>query len=255
MAHGTILYTYTNHIAVAGTQTAETTVTFDLNKDGSPDYLVSFDNNNALKPYVNNSVESNSSITNFVLSDASDPAGDEGLPVTPLGTTIDANYESPQTTGFFYENDGGNVVGSWNSNGQNIQGYVGLELIDSVGETHFGWAQFVYNSTNVYNGIPGTLDLIDFAMETGTNAIETGQTAEPGDPPFCHIHPHPKPPRLGSRDTQATGEINGKEEETSGISTTYAVLFQQLYGRISSLTWVNLKRVISDRPPASDSRA
>ena len=219
MAHGTILYTYTNHIAVAGTQTAETTVTFDLNKDGSPDYLVSFDNNNALKPYVNNSVESNSSITNFVLSDASDPAGDEGLPVTPLGTTIDANYESPQTTGFFYENDGGNVVGGWNSNGQNIQGYVGLELIDAVGETHFGWAQFVYNSTNVYNGIPGTLDLIDFAMETGTNAIETGQTAEPGDPPLLPYPPSPQTAAVGFNaqfSAHGTGNPNPTYQWTIG---------------------------------------
>jgi hypothetical protein len=211
MAHGSILYTYTNHIAVAGTQTVDNTVTIDLNQDGSPDYLIAFDNNNALKPYINNSVETNANIQAYVLSDATDPTDNEGLPLTALGTTIDANYESQQSAGFFYQDDSANVVGGWVSGGTNVQGYVGLELIDAVGETHYGWAQFVYNSTNVYNGVTGTLDLINFAMETGTNAIETGQTAEPGDPPRLPYPPTPQTAAVGFNaqfSAHATGNPN-----------------------------------------------
>ena len=192
MAHGSVLYTYTNHIAVAGTQTTENTVTLDLNQDGSPDFLVAFDNNNALKPYVNDSVGLSGSTTSFVLSDATDPTDSQGLPLTIGGTTIGPAYESAQAAGYFYEDTSANVVGAWNSAGQDIRGYVGLELIDSGGDTHYGWAQFVYNSTNVYNGVTGTLDLIDFAMETGTNSIQAGQLGEPGDPPTLPYPPTPQ---------------------------------------------------------------
>jgi hypothetical protein len=67
-----------------------------------------------------------------------------------------------------------------------------LELVDTEGDTHFGWAQFVYNSTNVYNGVTGTLDLVDFAMESGTNTIQAGQLGEPGDPPTLPYPPTPQ---------------------------------------------------------------
>ncbi len=183
MAHGAVVYTYYNQTIVAG----DDNLTFDLNQDGSPDYYVAFDNNNALKPYVNDSVGVAGSTTSFVLSDATDDNGvsSQGLPLTTAGTTIDGTYETAQSAGFFYEDDSANVAGGWNSTGTNIDGYVGLELIDGEGYTHYGWAQFVYNSKTVLNGVTGVLTLVDSGMETQPDVgIAAGQTAEVGPPAF-----------------------------------------------------------------------
>ncbi len=183
VAHGAILYNYYDQTIVAG---GNDQFTFDLNDDGSPDFLIEFDNNNALKPYIDNSVEVSAPTTCFVLSDPNN----SGLPITPAGTTIDSSYQAPQNDGYFYNDANNNTDGEWDSNGTNVEGYVGLELMDSGGNPHFGWAHFIYNSATVENGVTGVLTLVDAAMETGTNtAILTGQTAEPGSCPAAFIPP------------------------------------------------------------------
>lgn len=194
MAHGSIVYTYTNAVEVAATTTTANTVTIDLNQDGFPDFSLSFDNNNPEKPYVDTAIGlgPTSPTLSYVLANPTPSAKTEyGFPVTPFGTPINSTYQAEEARGYFNQDDGGNVIGSW---GEKNQAYVGLELIDGSGNTYFGWAQFVYNSTNVYNGVTGTLQLIDYAMETNpaTNTavgIMAGQTAEPGDPPALPYPP------------------------------------------------------------------
>ena len=186
MAHGAVVYTYTN-LTVSGT----TVATFDLNQDGTADCGFGFYDAavGTAKPYVyqtpNKSVNSAGSET-YVLSDATDPSSQsQGLPLTPVGTLINGSYESQQSMGFFKEDESADLVGGWTGSGNNV-GYVGLELIDSSANTYYGWAQFIYNST------ASTLTLVDYAMETQPNVgILTGQTAEPGSPPAVFIAPTP----------------------------------------------------------------
>jgi hypothetical protein len=156
-AHGAILYTPINL-----TITGNTALALDLNQDGTPDFQIEFSANSAAKPYI--AAGPSGATSSFVLS-----ASNMGLPVTPIGTTINGGYESPQSAGYFNKETVGNsivTVGSWTAAG-NIDGYVGLVLTDGAG-THYGWAHFIYNSS----GVPandkdsGTLTLVDAAMES-----------------------------------------------------------------------------------------
>lgn len=185
MAHGTILYTNLNQTVVGS---GGDSVEFDLNQDGFPDYNVTFDNNNNLKPFISNTpgIQGTSPTTCYVLSDASDNGGanSQGLPATPAGISIDSNYESDQDNGYFLQDTGANYVGGWTNTTGSVEAFVGLELDDSQG-THYGWARFIYNQNVVTNGIKGTLTIVDCAMETQPGvAIITGETAEPGLPSF-----------------------------------------------------------------------
>ncbi len=171
-AHGAVLYTNVNI-----TLSEHGALALDLNQDGTPDFQLAFNATAAAKPYITNTPPALT--TSFVLS----ASGTEGLPLTASGATIDGSYESAQSVGYFNKNDGATVEGSWTGAG-NVEGYVGLELIDGAG-THYGWAHFIYNVA----GVPandedtGTLTLVDAAMETAPGVgILAGQTAETGTP-------------------------------------------------------------------------
>ena len=172
-AQGAVLYTPINI-----TLSQHGALTFDLNQDGTPDYKLAFNATAAAKPYISVLAAPTSS---FVLSDSAN----QGLPVTAAGTMIDGSYESLQSLGYFNKNNASTpaVVGGWTANG-NIEGYVGLELMDGTG-THYGWAHFIYNVAGVppNNNDTGTLTLVDAALETAPDVgILTGQTAETGTP-------------------------------------------------------------------------
>ena len=183
MAHGEITYTYIDQTVVAS---GGDNVQLDLNQDGFPDYKVEFSNNNNLKPFISDSpgIIGTGPTTCYVLSDSTDDNGNssQGLPLTVAGTSIDANYETDQENGYFYEDGNKNVIGGFNGQTNSVEGYVGLELDDTQG-THFGWARFIYNANTVTNGFTGVITVVDCAMETQVGvAILAGENAYPGMP-------------------------------------------------------------------------
>lgn len=188
LAHGQvvtnnqIIYSYAN-ISVPTTTAG---YAIDLNHDGYPDFQAHFDNNNSSKPYLDtSSYLGQPNFTPSVLAGSGD-----GLPVTTNGTPIDSGYESPEEYGYFYQDTGANVQGAWNSGGANVQGYVGLTLQDGSGNFYYGWAQFVYNSSTVYDGTAGELTLIDYAFDQNPGeAILAGENAPPGSGPQIAVPP------------------------------------------------------------------
>ena len=201
-AHGAVVYQYYNQTIAAGNGES---LTFDLNQDGSPDFSVTFSDdglgipgivNPYQKPFIISDLNSSGSTTNSVLAN-SPIVNPQGLPVTPSGTVINGGYESAQSIGYFYYN-GNSQEGSWDTMG-NIDGYVGLELTDSSDNTYYGWAQFIYNQTNVMGGFEGTITLVDTGFETQPGVgILTGQTAEPGSAPSIFIPPASQTNYIGS---------------------------------------------------------
>jgi len=89
-----------------------------------------------------------------------------GLPVTPVGTTIDAAYATtyPLLTGergYLYQEGGGpTVVGDWSGTAI-TEGYVGILLNPGDG-THYGWLHFIDDPTTA----PKQLTLVDWAYES-----------------------------------------------------------------------------------------
>ena len=210
-AHGAILYTPIN-VAITG----NTALAFDLNQDGIPDFQIEFSANSAAKPYI--AAGPAGTTSSFVLSGAN-----MGLPLTPQGTTINGSYQSPQSAGYFNKELVGSSVipvGGWTAAG-NIDGYVGLVLTDGTG-THYGWAHFIYNATDVpaHDNDSGTLTLVDAAMETASGvSILTGQTAEVSTAPVAVVPPAPQTGYLGGSarlTVIATGNPNPSFQWKSG---------------------------------------
>lgn len=190
LAHGQvvtnsqIIYTYAN-VPVGTTLAAG--YSFDLNHDGYPDFQLHFNSSSASKPYLDTSeYEGQPNFTPSVLADSN---GD-GLPVATNGTPIDSSWESPEEYGYFYQDGSANVQGDWDSNGANIQGYVGLTLVDGDGNNYYGWAQFVYNSATVFDGAAGEITLIDYAIDQNPGeTILAGQQAPPDTGPQILVTP------------------------------------------------------------------
>jgi len=104
----------------------------------------------------------------------------QGLPVTPLGTMIDASYASIYPTigdgrGYMYQ-DGGTaaVVGDWSGTAI-TDAYVGIEVNPGDG-THYGWLHFIDDPTTD----PMHLTLVDWAYESTPGVgIEIAAVPEP----------------------------------------------------------------------------
>jgi hypothetical protein len=188
LAHGQIVTNSQIIYSYADVNVATTTAgySFDLNHDGYLDFQAHFDNNNSSKPYLDtSSYLGQPNFTPSVLGGAGD-----GLPLTTNGTPINVSYESPEEYGYFYEDTGANVQGAWESGGTNVQGYVGLTLMDGSGNFYYGWAQFVYNSATEFDGTAGELTLIDYAFDQNQGeTILAGENAPPGSAPQIVVPP------------------------------------------------------------------
>ena len=216
-AQGAVLYSPLN-ITVPGGRN----LNLDLNQDSAPDFKIA---GSSTKPSIDNSPNSASA---FVLSDSSS----QGLPLTAAGTMIDGTYESAQTTGYFNEKTvgfSGVTVGAWTAAGD-VEGYVGLELVEGDG-THYGWAHFIYNQTNVTPNINavGTLILIDAAIETTPNVgILAGQTADTSAPVVV-VPPSP-----------TTGYLGGTAQLSVIAQGFPAPSFQWRAGAVGSNIYTNI---------------
>lgn len=224
LAHGAIVYTYAN----TTTSISGGYLYLDLNQDGQIDFECNFDGSpSQTKPYVSNTpglAEAN--YTPYVLSDSIN----HGFPLTTNGTAIGPGYESPQDIGYFWHDNatgvtGGNAVGAWASNGTNIEGYVGLVMQDNSANSYYGWAHFLYNSAG-----SGTLNLIDYAMETTPNtSIQAGETAYPGTGPAIVVTP-----------LSQTNYVGGTLEMVAVATGNPASTLQWQAGAVGSGVYTNL---------------
>ncbi|HVM47934.1 MAG TPA: immunoglobulin domain-containing protein [Candidatus Acidoferrum sp.] len=216
-AHGAIIYTPVNASLAHNSR-----LNLDLNQDGTPDFQLLFGGTTS-KPYITNTPPVLT--TQFVLSSGAN----QGLPLTGLGTNVDASYQSGQPVGYFNQNIDGTTVGGWTAT-NNVEGYVGLGLQDGSG-THYGWAHLIYNSsaTPPNNADTGLLTLLDTAMETTPNAgIKTGQTAEPGVPVIV------APPAA------QTGYLGGTSQFTVIATGNPAPTYQWRAGAVGSGIYTNI---------------
>jgi hypothetical protein len=101
-----------------------------------------------------------------------------GLPVTPVGTMIDASYASlfpalPAGRAYMIKDgDTGNVTGDWSSTAS-TDGYVGIELALGGG-TSYGWLHFIDNPS------APSVTLLGWAYESTPNlGIATPVVPEP----------------------------------------------------------------------------
>lgn len=185
MAHGAIVYQSVNQTVA----TSDSGYDFDLNTDGTTDFKVFFDANNATKPCVLGT-DVTSVPTPYVLNElvmTPDNPDNNGVPVIPFGTTITSQFDVDTNTvavgytdqqnkneGYLYQNGENNTVGQWPA-GQDTFGYVALALVDNSVDpatTNYGWVHLELNYTLA---LP-TVTVIDYAYEDTANTdIQAGQ--------------------------------------------------------------------------------
>jgi hypothetical protein len=152
----------------------------DMNGDFITDFKVGFDgylSSNWRKPFVD------CRQTSGIYGSLPRTQADSGVPVTPFGTMIDANYLAPTTSekAYLSQNGDGGLVGEWPHMAM-TEGYVGVELFDvSNSTTNFGWIHLVYSSAMVAD--PPVLTLVDWGYETTPGVgIPAGSTNTLGIP-------------------------------------------------------------------------
>jgi len=172
VTQGAILHSGNVNLAINTSQS----VTIDLDQNGSGDFRLSFYDGKQNKPFLNNDPNNSGA---FVLSQADDT----GLPVTPLGATIDGSYLSAQNEGWLSYGYTGNAgAGDW-PNLEVTEGYVGVKLVNG-GNATYGWLHLIYN------GLRDDVTLVDYALETTPGkAIAAGSTVVPAGP---HIYKQPQ---------------------------------------------------------------
>ncbi len=137
VAQGAIHYTQQNILFPL--PATPSSMPFDITGDTIYDFFIGFEgatSANAQKPYVGGYPDGSPSGT-AVRARFSSQVGDfgpwqNGLPVTPFGTMIDASYLTPVLTNAsksYLDQDGNaNYVGDWPS-GVRTEGYVGVEAV------------------------------------------------------------------------------------------------------------------------------
>ena len=146
---------------------------------GTNDFVFGFEAD-ATKPYVdartNVGTDPGAGGTSGLMSLLA--KANHGLPVTPVGTMIDASYASlypaiPAGRAYMTKDgDTGNVTGDWSATGT-TDGYVGIELALGGG-TSYGWLHFIDNPS------ASSVTLVDWAYESTPNlGIETQVVPEP----------------------------------------------------------------------------
>jgi hypothetical protein len=203
MAHGAIHYYYVNQAY----NPSSSGYNLDLNDDGTNDYRIFFDANNANKPCVQGTYTGSGSSypgsfpnpTPYVLNELDTNPGypanpgsndSNGVPVTPIGTTITSQFtvgafplsigdpggdEHGKNEGYLCQNGETTEVGQWPTSGE-TNGYVGLAMVDNSftpAVTNYGWVHLDLN----YTQPTAELTIIDYAYQdiAGSNIV-TGDT-------------------------------------------------------------------------------
>ncbi len=214
VAQGAIVYHYVNQ----GFPPSSDGYHLDLNGDGTNDYRIFFDANNASKPCVLGSRTGPEiypgtfpNPTPYVLNELDMNPGypanpenndNQGVPVIPADTTItsqitvgayllsigDASGDKwGKNQGYLVQDGETTTVGQWPSGTADTVGYVGLEMVDtnaSPAITNYGWVQIELD----YSHPTAMLTVIDYAYQTiGSSNIVTDQV-DPG-PPFINASP------------------------------------------------------------------
>jgi hypothetical protein len=222
MAQGAVVYSGLLNIQIpCPPDTAVAPAHIDMNGDFVTDFEVGYDgfgSSNWRKPFVD---------TRLYSSSVALTQPDSGVPVTPFGVMIDADYLEPSPTrkGYLSQNGDGHLVGEWPQTAA-TEGYVGVILYDSGNSTtNFGWIHMIYDAT--VN--PPNLTLVDWAYETTPGlGIPAGSTNTLGAPQIYEL------PQSQSLPIGATLEMNvlalGKPSPT----------YQWRSGAIGSGTYTDL---------------
>src|ERR1039457_3084298 len=214
MAQGAIVYHYVNQPY----NPASSGYNLDLNGDGTNDYRVFFDANNASKPCVLGSRTgpelypgSFPNPTPYVLNELDMNPGypaspennaNQGVPVIPADTTITSEFtvgayllsigdpagdKWGKNQGYLYHNGENTTVGQWPSGTADTVGYVALAMVDnsvSPANTNYGWVQVELD----YSHPTAKLTVIDYAYQTIANSNLVSGQVEPGLP-FINASP------------------------------------------------------------------
>jgi hypothetical protein len=194
MAQGAVIYSgLLDRVQTLGADDPFTRQSVNMLGGPNPDFTFGYELGTSLntntppeKPYVDvrTSVSTYIPVQSGMMSVLAH-ASNTGLPVTGLGTMIDAGYAAiyppigavPSTGGRGYMNqDGGtgSVVGDWSGTAI-TDGYVGIELNPGDG-THYGWLHFIDNPTTPTH----SLTLVDWAYESAVGVgISTSAVPEP----------------------------------------------------------------------------
>jgi len=201
MAQGAVVYNPVNQSFNA----SSSGYNLDLNGDGSTDYRVFFDANNASKPCVLGTYTGSGSSypgsfpnpTPYVFNELNMNPGypanpgsndNNGVPVITDGTTIDSlisvgaytltigdlgGDQHGKNEGYLNQNGETTVVGQWAPN-QDTFGYVALAMVDTgLATTNYGWVKLEYNGPN------STLTVIETAYQTTPGASLVTTVPEP----------------------------------------------------------------------------
>ncbi len=196
MAQGGIVYHYVGQ----SYDPASSGYNLDLNGDGTNDYRVFFDANNASKPCVLGTYTGSGSSypgsfpnpTPYVLNELDMNPGypanpgsndNQGIPVMPFGTIISSQStvdiyllsigdlggdEHGKNEGYLVQNGETTTIGQWPS-GADTVGYVGLAMLDTTttpANTNFAWLHLELD----YTQSPAKLTVIDYAYQTIANS-------------------------------------------------------------------------------------
>jgi hypothetical protein len=196
MAQGAILYSGPVNSALPATASfPDVSTNYDMNADGIGDFYVGFDGfsgPNDQKPYIEGydaNVPGSAPLASYDTNTSS-----WGLQVTPFGTMIDSNYlAADPTKAYFWQDGGAHYVGEWN-NTAITEGYVGMELWDSSGNTNFGWVRLIYDGVDS----PKSLTVVDYGYETTPfTGIIAGATNEVGAPDI-YVQPQSQTNAVGA---------------------------------------------------------
>jgi len=161
MTKGAVIYTA---LDLTVNPTAPSSASFAIDQSDTTEFSFGYTLNNSGKPYINNNPTGNGATPGAYVCANSD----QGEPMTPWGTSIDASFLTPQSSGTLLQNSG-----DWPADGDTTS-FVGLEIVGAAG-TNFAWVRINLDATG--SSATSTFEVVDCAYDTTTNeTLIAGQT-------------------------------------------------------------------------------